>query len=143
MSQENVVIVRQMYEAWMAGDDEAIYSIFDPAIRLNPDPEASWVGMDEEYIGHDGMRRYMLAVYEAFEDYRPEVEQIIDAGEGRVLTLAVEHGRGRGSGAEVQAAKTAHLWTMQNGKAVRLDLFLDRKSALEAVGLSEQDAHAD
>src|SRR6185312_1489966 len=100
MSQENVEIVRRMYEAWMAGDDEAIYSIFDPAIRLNPDPEASWVGIDDDYVGHDGIRRYMGAVYEAFEDYRPEVERIIDAGEERVLTLAVEHGRGRGSGAE-------------------------------------------
>jgi ketosteroid isomerase-like protein len=143
MSQENVEIVRRMYEAWMAGDDEAIFSIFDPAIRLNPDPEASWVGIDDDYVGHDGFRRYMGAVYEAFEDYRPEVERIIDAGEGRVLTLAVEHGRGRGSGAEVQAAKTAHLWTLREGKAVRLDLFLERSRALEAVGLSEQDAQAD
>jgi ketosteroid isomerase-like protein len=143
MSHENVEILRGMYEAWMAGDDEAAYSIFDPAIRLNPDPEASWVGMDEDYVGHDGVRRYMDAVNEAFEEYRPEVERIIDAGEGRVLTLAVEHGRGRGSGAEVQAARTAHLWTLRDGKAVRLDLFLDRSRALEAVGLSEQDAHAD
>jgi ketosteroid isomerase-like protein len=143
MSHENVEILRGMYEAWMAGDDEAAYSIFDPAIRLNPDPEASWVGMDEDYVGHDGVRRYMDAVNEAFEEYRPEVERIIDAGEGRVLTLAVEHGRGRGSGAEVQAARTAHLWTLRDGMAVRLDLFLDRSRALEAVGLSEQDVQAD
>ena len=85
----------------------------------------------------------MSAVYEAFDDYRPEIEQIRDAGDGRVLVLAVEHGRGRGSGAEVQAAKTAHLWTLRDGKAVRLDLFLDRERALEVVALSEQDAHAD
>jgi ketosteroid isomerase-like protein len=137
MSQENVETIRRMYDAWMARDDEAVFSTFDPGIRLNPDPEASWVGMDETYLGHDGVRRYMNAVYEAFEDYRPEVEQIIDAGEGRVLTLAIEHGRGRGSGAEVQAAKTAHLWTLQEGRAVRLDLYLDRKRALDAVGLSE------
>jgi ketosteroid isomerase-like protein len=137
MAQENVDTIRRMYDAWMARDDETVYSTFDPDIRLNPDPEASWVGMDETYLGHDGVRRYMRAVYEAFENYRPEVEQIIDAGEGRVLTLAIEHGRGRGSGAEVQAAKTAHLWTLQDGRAVRLDLYLNRKRALEAVGLSE------
>lgn len=137
MSQENVNIIRRMYDAWMAGDLETVFATYDPQIRLNPDPEAWWVGMDEDYLGHDGMRRYMAGVYEAFTDYRPEVERIIDAGDGRVLTLAVEHGTGRGSGAEVQSAKTAHLWTLQHGKAVRLDLFLDRERALEAVGMSE------
>jgi ketosteroid isomerase-like protein len=137
MSRENVEIVRRMYDAWMAGDYEMVFSTYAPDIRLNPDPEAWWVGVDEDYLGHDGVRRYMRAVYEAFEDYRPEIEQIIDAGEGRVLTLAVEHGRGRGSGAEVQAMNTAHLWTLRDGKAVRLDLFMDRERALEAVGLRE------
>jgi ketosteroid isomerase-like protein len=137
MSRENVEIVRRMYDAWMAGDYEMVFSTYASDIRLNPDPEAWWVGVDEDYLGHDGVRRYMRAVYEAFEDYRPEIEQIIDAGEGRVLTLAVEHGRGRGSGAEVQAMNTAHLWTLRDGKAVRLDLFMDRERALEAVGLRE------
>ena len=135
MSQENVEIVRRIYDAWMADDYETVFSTYDPEIRLNPDPEAWWVGMDQDYVGHDGVRRYMRAVYEAFEDYRPEIEQIIDAGEGRVLTLAVEHGRGRGSGAEVQAMKTAHLWTLRDGQALQVDLFMDRERALEAVGL--------
>ena len=136
MSQENVQTIRRMYDAWIAGDLETVFATYDPQIRLNPDPEAWWVGMDADYLGHDGVRRYMAGVNEAFTDYRPEVERIIDAGHGRVLTLAVEHGTGRGSGAEVQSSKTAHLWTLQHGKVIRLDLFLDRERALEAVGLS-------
>jgi ketosteroid isomerase-like protein len=137
MSEENVEIVRRIYDAWMAREYEAIFAALDPDIRLQPDPEAWWVGIDQDYLGHDGITRYMRAVYEAFEDYRPEIEQLLDAGGGRVLTLAVEHGRGRGSGADVQAAKTGHLWTLRDGKAVRLDLFMDRARALEAAGLSE------
>src|SRR5829696_1988731 len=119
MSQENLEIVRSIYDAWVAGDDEAIFSRYDADIRLNPDPEAWWVGMDEDYRGHDGVKRYMSAVYEAFESYRPEVEKIIDTGGDQVLTLAIEHGRGRGSGAEVQARKTAHLWTLRDSKAIQ------------------------
>jgi ketosteroid isomerase-like protein len=137
MSQQNVEVVRRIYDAWIAGDYETVVSAYDSEIRLNPDPEASWVGMDEDYLGHEGVRRYLRAVYEAFEDYRPEIEQIIDVGEGRVLTLAVEHGRGRGSGAEVQAARTAHLWTLRGEKAVQIDLFLDRERALEVLGLAD------
>jgi ketosteroid isomerase-like protein len=78
----------------------------------------------------------MAQVYEAFEDYRPEVEDLLDAGD-KVITLAIEHGRGRGSGARVEARRTAHVWTMRTNKAIRLDLYLDRAEALEAVGLGE------
>jgi ketosteroid isomerase-like protein len=135
MSQENLDTIRRLYDAWNADDYEAVFATYDPEVRLNPDPEAWWVGMDDDYSGHDGVRRYMKAVYEAFAEYRPEVERIIDAGDGRVLTLAVEHARGKESGAEVTAYKTAHLWTLRDGKAVQVDLFMDRQRALEAVGL--------
>jgi uncharacterized protein len=136
MSQENVESVRRMYDAWLAGDFSTVFATLDESIELNPDPEAAWVGIGEVYRGHDGIRSYMGSVYEAFDEYRPEVEQLIDAGD-QVLTLAIEHGRGRGSGAEVEAHKTAHLWTLRDGKAIRLDLYLNRDEALKAVGLSD------
>ncbi len=125
----------RMYEAWMAEDYDAVFQAFDEEIRLNPDPDATWVGIGDDYLGHSGVRRYMRAVYEAFEEYRPEVEELRDVGEGRVLTLAIEHGRGRGSGAQVEARQTAHLWTLRDGRAIQLDLFLDRSRAFETVGL--------
>jgi ketosteroid isomerase-like protein len=131
---DNVDIVRRIYAAWVEGDLQALYAALDESIELNPDPEATWVGIGQVYRGHDGMRSYMSSVYEAFEDYRPEVEQLIDAGD-QVLTLAIEHGKGRGSGADVQANRTAHLWTIRDGKAIRLDLYLNRNEALKAVGL--------
>jgi ketosteroid isomerase-like protein len=134
-----VDIIRRLYDAWLAGDDDTVFATYDPEVRLNPDPEAWWVGVDEAYVGHSGVRRYMRAVYEAFSEYRPEVERIIDAGDGRVLTLAIEHGSGRDSGAEVQARKTAHLWTLRGGKVVQIDLFLDRQRALSALD-AEGDA---
>jgi ketosteroid isomerase-like protein len=129
----NVELVRKMYDDWIGGDLDAVFGFYDPEIRLNPDPEYGWVDMDDSFEGHDGVRRYMRRVYEAFEDYRPEVEDVIDAGDDRVLTLAVEHGRGRGSGAQVASQKTAHLWTIRDGKAVQVDLFLDRERAREAL----------
>jgi ketosteroid isomerase-like protein len=136
MSQENVEIIRGMYAAWLAQDIRAVYETFDEDIELNPDPEASWVGIGQTYRGLEGIKSYMAAVYDAFEDYRPEVEELMDLGD-QVLTLAIEHGTGRGSGAEVEASRTAHVWTLRDGKAVQLDLYLERGEALKAVGLSE------
>src|SRR4051794_23934114 len=112
MSQENVEIIQRMYEAWLREGDAAVLETLDEDIELHPDPEAGWVGIGEVYRGHRGMARYMAAVYEAFEDYRPEVERLIDLGD-RVLSLAIERGRGRGSGAGVQMNRTAHLWTLR------------------------------
>ena len=137
MAQENVETVRRIYDAWVAEDYDAVFQAYDEEIRLNPDPDATWVGIGDDYRGHSGVRRYMRAVYEAFEEYRPEVEELRDVGEGRVLTLAIEHGRGRGSGAQVEAQRTAHLWTLRDGRAIQVDLFLDRSRAFEAVGLPE------
>jgi len=135
MSQENVETIRRMYERWLR-DDASLFDTFDQEIELHPDPSADWVGVNDIYRGHDGVRSYMAQVYEAFEDYRPEVEDLLDAGD-KVITLAIEHGRGRRSGARVEARRTAHVWTMRANKAIRLDLYLDRAEALEAAGLRE------
>lgn len=135
MSQENVETIRRMYERWLE-DDAAVFEAFDEEIELHPDPAADWVGVNDIYRGHDGVRAYLAQVYEAFEDYRPEVEDLIDAGD-QVITLAIEHGRGISSGAAVESRHTAHVWTMRANKAIRLDLYLDRAKALAAAGLSE------
>jgi ketosteroid isomerase-like protein len=134
-SRENVEVIRGMYERWFQGDP-SLFEAFDPEIELHPDPSADWVGVDDVYRGHAGIRSYMRQVYEALEDYRPEVEELRDVGD-KVLTLAIEHGRGRGSGAVVEARQTAHVWTMRANRAIRGDLYLDRSRALDALGLTE------
>jgi len=135
MSQENVEIVRRIYELQLQGN-ASLFDAIDDEIELHPDPDADWVGVNDTYRGHDGLRRYMTQVYEAFEDYRPEVQEFLDTGD-KVITLAIEHGRGRASGAKVESRRTAHVWTLRANKAIRLDLYLDRAKALEAAGLRE------
>jgi ketosteroid isomerase-like protein len=55
----------------------------------------------------------------------------------RCLCSRVRGGRGRGSGAEVISQPTAHLWTLRNGKAIRLRSYWERSDGLKAAGLSE------
>jgi ketosteroid isomerase-like protein len=134
MPEENIAIVRRFYERWLS-EDEAVFEDVSEDIELHPDPAADWVGVNDTYRGPEGLRRYMGRVYEAFADYRPEVEDFLASGD-KVVTLAIEHGRGRTSGAAVEARRTAHVWTLREGKAVRLDLYLDRQPALKAAGLT-------
>jgi ketosteroid isomerase-like protein len=51
------------------------------------------------------------------------------------------HGRGR-DGIEL-VARFTFVFTIRNGAIERITLYQEREEALEAVGLSAQDAHAD
>ena len=62
---------------------------------------------------------------------------VIDCGDD-VVAFVRYRGRGTESGVEVEASM-ANVWTIRDGKAIRLRQFLDRGKALEAVGLSEED----
>ena len=137
MSQENVEIVRDIYEGWAAGRlADVLTDLVAPTIEVFPDPRSAWPGIEPMYLGFEGIGRYLSSINEAFTDYRAEAEDVLDAG-NRVLVLAIERGRGRLSDASVQIHHTAHIWTLRQGKAVRLDVNWDRQEALKAVGLAE------
>jgi ketosteroid isomerase-like protein len=78
---------------------------------------------------------------EALDDFTVEVEQLFDAGD-QVVVFLTSQGRGRISGIEV-SRKLAQVCTVRDGQVIKIVGYDDRAQALEAVGLSEQDAHAD
>jgi ketosteroid isomerase-like protein len=53
-------------------------------------------------------------------------------GSERLITLDVARGRGKGSGIDMEA-RGAMLWTLQEGKIVRVKMFQTKEEALEAV----------
>jgi ketosteroid isomerase-like protein len=63
------------------------------------------------------------------------IEEIIDAGD-RVVLSAHHRGRGRGSGIKVDA-RYYEVYTLRDGKIIRVDEYTERIAALEAAGLSE------
>jgi ketosteroid isomerase-like protein len=130
MSRENLEIVRSVYAEWAVGDFSH-GAIFDPEVEFEMVdwPEAA------NSRGLDAMRRTWMAALGAWEDFRAEPSEFIEAGE-QVVVMTRAVGRGKGSGAEV-SAETATVWTIEDGKIVRLALYWDRSKALEAVGLSQ------
>jgi hypothetical protein len=101
MSRENVPIIERMYSAWLR-DGVFPMATLDPGLELDPHPGASLVGVDRVYRGHDGIREYLGAVPGAVDDSRPGIKPFLHIDDN-VVTLAVQSGRGRGSGAEVQS----------------------------------------
>jgi len=151
MSQQNVEIVRRIYAALDLSVPGSVSRFGGPpeSIKGLIDREIEWQGprefpdLAETVYGYAGMARYGAKIAEALDDYRMVPERFIDARDDRVLVFSREGGRGKGSGAEVQTHLTAHLWTLKDGKAVRMQSYWERSDALEAVGLSEQDARAE
>ena len=133
MSRENVEIVRRGYDAIAAGRLE-----FDTI-----HPEIEWRGpaefpdLAEPRYGHEGVKQYLAKLGEIFDGYRMVAEEFIDVSADQVLVFSREGGRGKGSVAEVVTHSTAHLWTLRDGKAVRMQSYWERSDALEAVGLRE------
>jgi ketosteroid isomerase-like protein len=150
MSQQNVEIVRRIYAALDLSVPGSVSRYDGPpeSVKDVIDPEIEWQGprefpdLAETVHGYTGMARYGAKIAEALDDYRMVPERFIDAGGDRVLVFSREGGRGKGSGAEVQTHLTAHIWTLRDGKAVRMQSIWERADALEAVGLSEEDALA-
>ena len=73
-------------------------------------------------------------IFDAFEHVRQVPERFIDYGD-QVLVFIRSEARGRSAGLDINE-QWAHLVTMRDGKAGRLQQFRDRDEALEAAGLS-------
>jgi ketosteroid isomerase-like protein len=130
--QTDVETLRRAYDALSQGNVDDVLQALDPEVECQL-PEG---GITTGTIrGHQAVREFLEGYIEAFESFRLEPEQFIDADDRVVVFLRVI-GRGRGSGLEVDT-RPAHVWTMQRGKGVRVQVFPDRTkgAALEAAGL--------
>jgi ketosteroid isomerase-like protein len=134
MSQENVEIVREIYERMNRRDWAASLAAFDEEVVLVVHES---VGPDAGiFRGREAVGRWFGDWFLAFgKDYRFEVEEARSVGDG-VFIAARHHGHGRSSGAEVEQVN-AQVIGLHEGKIVRLELYGSRTEALEAVGLAE------
>ena len=68
-------------------------------------------------------------------DHEVIPEEFLDLGDRVVVTLRLR-GRGHGSGVEIDAL-FYEIYTLRDGKIIRMDEFTDRAEALEAAGPPE------
>jgi ketosteroid isomerase-like protein len=138
MSQENIEFARRTYELFASGDFEEWLAMVSPNIEL----DERYLAPDAAvYRGHEGVRRWWRVGSDAIGSPRIEVLRWFDSGDAVVTEVAL-HVRGVGSGIET-TARLGHAFRIRDQKAVYLASFPTVEQALEVMGLSEQDAHAD
>jgi ketosteroid isomerase-like protein len=136
MSEENVEIVRRLYEAVGRHDTEAVLSAYDPNVEFDfsGGPLPSLLG-DTVYRGHDGLRKMERDRYLDFERVEDDCQELIDAGQ-RVVSLVITRTRGRSSGIDTEFRQYG-VWTIRDDKVIRVEWFRQRAEALKVAGLSE------
>jgi uncharacterized protein len=133
MSEENVEIVRSIYDAWARKEFPGPAGVLDVEIEyVNP---AGAVEPGTRY-GLEAFSRAVEQVFvEGWESWRFEPERFAPRGDQVAVVLGYR-ARGRGSRVEVEG-RLSTLWTLRGGKVVRFEWFHGADEALEAIGLRD------
>lgn len=138
MSEENVEVIRRLYDAVARRDTQAVLSLYDPDVEWDG-TKSRWsevMAGPSHWRGLEGLREFSRNYYEIWEELHDELQETIEAGE-HVVVIVSSRGRGRSSGAEVEFAHLPGVWTIRDGRIVRVVWYPDRDAALAAAGLSD------
>ena len=108
MSQENVKIVRRIYDAAARRDSATVFSLYDPDVEWDGS-RSRWAEImagETRWRGHDELRSFFRLYYEIWEEFEDDVQELIDAGD-HVISVVTSRGRGRASGVDVEWAGQA------------------------------------
>ena len=113
MTEDDIRVLLDGYEAWNRGEFDVLAEVLDPGIEWEPAFGALEAGT---HRGAESFREFVDSWLESFEDFRIVPRLLLQAGD-RVAIVAHQTGRGQGSGIELEAT-VVHVWTVREGKAV-------------------------
>jgi hypothetical protein len=129
----NVELARRAAEAMNRGDVAAALALIEA--HLAPDYQFDPLYLDRVYSGTGALRQAIADAAESWQEYRNEIEDIVDLGEH---LLHVSHITGRGPGGGVPVDYRVFMLTRFDGdQAVWTKSFPSKAEALEAAGLRE------
>jgi ketosteroid isomerase-like protein len=132
MAQADIDTLRAEYEAISRRDWDSLFSGAHADFEFKtPDR-----GLGPQTVpGPEQARRAMQDFFAPYEEVLAEPQEFFDRGD-RIVVYFLQRCRPKGSNAAVEI-RAAHLWTMRDGKAARLEIFPEREKALESAGLLE------
>ena len=132
MSQENVELVRDLYDLWNRGDIDAATDLFDPEVVWHGYTHLPDSGRRD---GVEAVRSWVTDFAEAWGEISVSIQRLVEVGDDVVLALVRMSGRGRDSGVAVSSGVDGHLWTIRGGRIVAVRMYQGSQAALEAAGL--------
>jgi ketosteroid isomerase-like protein len=126
----DVELVKRAVDAFNAADVAAFTALTTADFEWLPSMSPIEA---ERFLGAEGIERYFALLANAWERFHVLPERLLDHDHG-VLLLARLEGRGRSSGATVDAA-LGMVFDTRDGAISRIRGYLDQEQALKAVGL--------
>jgi ketosteroid isomerase-like protein len=135
MSQENVEGFKRAIAAYNRRDVEALLDELDTEVEWRPVLPVVLGGDETVYRGHDGVRQLLRDLDEVLAERHIDFSEIRDVGDHVVATGSLRI-RGKSSGVSTESPFSC-VAEFNNGRAIRIQTYLDRNEALEPLGLSE------
>jgi ketosteroid isomerase-like protein len=133
VSQENVELMREAYEAYNREGINGILAYLDPEVEWRNPIESPNAAV---FVGHHGVIEWQRMVDDAFKDMHFQPEHISQLRDGRVLASVRFRFRAPTGDVQVDVPFT-HLVTWRDGKVTALSMHSSETAALEAAGLEE------
>jgi ketosteroid isomerase-like protein len=111
MSDENLALARDLYEAWNRGDRNWFLKHLTQDAEVRPLRDSA--GFDEVYRGHQGWKKFWKVWRHEWSKIEVRVERMEDMGDRGVLVLLAFDGVERASGKEV-SIKASHWLTFRD-----------------------------
>jgi ketosteroid isomerase-like protein len=131
MSKENIEIVRRGFEHFEATGD-FLPELIDPEFVWDMSNFRGWPEQ-KLYPGLDGAREFMRDWLEAWDDWEFAVESFHDGGD-KVVAIVRQRGNSKTTGLAVDMT-FAQVFTVRDGKQVRMEMYADPSEGLDAAGL--------
>ncbi len=130
MSAENIQLIRKLVEAFNVRDIDSVLQDMQPDVELHP----LRAQLERKaYRGHDGVREMLADFDQDWESIQVNAEEFRDADD-EVVVLGRLRARGRASGIDLDVPM-GFVWTLRDGKVLRIRSFSDQTDALRAAGL--------
>ena len=120
--------LRRSYEALNAGDVDAALEALAPDAVWRESPELPG---GDEFRGRGALRAFLGDFLAEWREFHQEIENVVPAGD-RIAVLIHLIAVGRGSGIEADT-RYAHVWTMRDGKGIRVEGHRDQEAALRSL----------
>jgi ketosteroid isomerase-like protein len=132
VSEENVEVVNRLIAAVNERDIDGYLACCTEDIQLR----TPWTAIEGEYVGQDAIRRFFVDLGDVSPDFRLTIERLESVGPDRVLALMLVSATGRASGIPARTdAPTANVYDLIDGKIRRIQIYIERSEALDAVRL--------
>ncbi|MBA2523272.1 MAG: nuclear transport factor 2 family protein [Solirubrobacterales bacterium] len=131
MPEENIEVVRRIFDGWAIGDLGAARDRFDEHIVFVVSREFPATGA---VMGLEGVRGFVRNFLAQWERVSFEAKRLQAIGDTVLVTL-VQRSTGRTSGLEAELAFFM-LFTFRGGMIIRMESVMDENAALAAAGLT-------